>query len=32
VSIINVDSPVPQETLAEIRALPEILLARAVEV
>ena len=32
VSIINVDSPVLQETLAEIRALPEILLARAVEV
>ena len=32
VSIINVDIPVPQEALAEIRALPEILLVRAVEV
>lgn len=31
VSIINVDARVPPEVLAEIRALPEILLARAIE-
>jgi D-3-phosphoglycerate dehydrogenase len=32
VSIINVDHPVRQETLAEIRGVEEILFARAVEV
>jgi len=31
-SLINVDTPVPSQALAEIRALPEILLARSLEV